>query len=284
MSDILAVDVGGTVTNVLDRSLNIGVKLIAFLAIFFIGWLISRALYRLADRLLDRVGFNRLAERSGLRRWTGSYRPSDLIAKIVYYALLLFTLQLAFSVFGANAISDMLNSIVAWLPKLFVACIIVVVAAAVANAVFDLIHNALGALSYGRMLARAAQIAILALGVIAALNQIGVATTITMPVLIAALATIAGIAIVGIGGGLVRPMTSRWERILNQAESEGTKVAEHMRSRGTRRESSAFGQPSYQSRTGGQAAQDVQQAADRAAQQARDSAQESAEHGHMPGA
>ena len=68
---------------------------------------------------------------------------------------------------------------------------------------------------------------ILGLGVIAALNQIGVATTVTTPVLIAVLATIAGILIVGVGGGLIRPMQSRWERWLTRAEQESQLIAEH---------------------------------------------------------
>lgn len=270
MSDILAVDIGDTWQSTLDKTVNIGVKVIIFAVILLVGWLISRALYRLADRLLDRVGFNRLADRSGLRRWTGDYRPSDLLAKIIYYGLLLLTLQLAFAVFGPNPISNLLNGIVAWLPRLLVAVVIVVVAAAIAGAVFDIIHNALGTLSYGRMLARVAQIAIIALGLIAALNQIGVATAVTMPVLITVLATIGGIAVVGIGGGLIKPMTARWERMLNRAEAESGKAAKHMRDNAGRREGGTFGQPSYQARTAGQtAAQDVQRASEQAGQQAR---------------
>ena len=42
---------------------------------------------------------------------------------------------------------------------------------------------------------------IVGLGVIAALNQIGVATTVTTPVLIAVLATGGGVIVVGVGGG-----------------------------------------------------------------------------------
>jgi hypothetical protein len=61
---------------------------------------------------------------------------------------------------------------------------------------------------------------VLALGVIAALNQIGVATTVTAPVLIAVLATVGGVIVVGVGGGMVRPMQQRWERWLNRAEEE----------------------------------------------------------------
>jgi hypothetical protein len=118
---------------------------------------------------------------------------------------------------------------VAWLPRAFVAVVIVVVAAAMAAAVKDIIANALSGLSYGRLLANIASVFILGLGVIAALNQIGVATTVTTPILIAVLATIAGILIVGVGGGLVRPMQHRWEAWLERASRETQAIAEQAR-------------------------------------------------------
>ena len=59
-----------------------------------------------------------------------------------------------------------------------------------------------------------------ALGVIAALNQVGIGTTVTLPVLIAVLATISGIMIVGVGGGLIGPMRNRWEGWLSNFEAE----------------------------------------------------------------
>ena len=270
MPDILAVDVDGTVQDTLDRSVGIGVKIVVFLVVLLIGWLIARWLGRLADKLLDRVGFNRLADRSGLRRWTGSYRPSQLAGKLIYYGLLLIALQLAFSVFGPNPISAMINAVVGWLPQLFVACVIVVIAAAIAKAVFDVIHNALAPLPYGRVLARGVQVLIVALGVIAALNQVGIATTVTMPVLITVLATIGGIAIVGIGGGLISPMRERWERVLHKAESDSGRVATHLRGQGQPRsgETGTFGQPPYESRTG-QAAHDLKATTQETTEEAR---------------
>jgi hypothetical protein len=41
-----------------------------------------------------------------------------------------------------------------------------------------------------------------------------------MPVLVAVLATVAGVIIIGVGGGLVRPMQSRWEGWLNRVQDE----------------------------------------------------------------
>ncbi|MCR3749299.1 mechanosensitive ion channel family protein [Lentzea californiensis] len=197
-------------------------KLAAFLLILLIGWFIAKAVAKLVDKVLERVGFDRLVERGGIRRMLANskYDASDLLAKLVFYALVLITLQIAFGVWGPNPVSELLTGIVSWLPKAAVAIIIVVVAGAVANAAKDFIGGALGGLSYGRVLANIASIFIWALGIIAALNQIGVATTVTTPVLIAVLATAGGILVVGVGGGLVKPMQQRWEGWLGRAEQE----------------------------------------------------------------
>lgn len=116
---------------------------------------------------------------------------------------------------------------VGFLPKLFIALVIVVVGSAIAGAVADLIRGAMGGLASGRVLANAAQVFVLALAVIAALNQMGIAITVTLPVLITALATIGGIAVVGVGGGLIAPMRQRWERWLSVAEQEAVRAREH---------------------------------------------------------
>jgi hypothetical protein len=206
-------------------------KAAAFVAILVVGWLVARVLRTVVDKILERIGFDRAVERGGIRAALARsrYDASDLVARLVYYAILLFTLQLAFGLWGPNPVSDLIKGVVAWLPKAFVAILIVVVAAAIASAVRDIVGNALSGLSYGRFLAAVAAWFIIGLGVIAALNQVGVATTVTTPILIAVLATIAGILVVGVGGGLVRPMQARWESWLDRAAEESQAIAEHAR-------------------------------------------------------
>ena len=213
-------------------------KALAFVAILVIGWLVAKAVRKLVDTVLERIGFDRVVERGGVKAALSrsNYDASDIVAKLAYYAVLLFALQLAFGIWGPNPISALITGVVAWLPRAFVAIVIVVVAAAIARGVKDLIVSALGGLSYGHLLANLASIFILGLGVIAALNQIGVATSVTTPVLIAVLATIAGVVIVGVGGGLVRPMQARWERWLQRAEGEAQVIAEHTRAYGETRQ------------------------------------------------
>lgn len=206
-------------------------KALAFIVILVVGWFLAKAVRKLVDRILERVGFDRVVERGGVKAALARsrYDASDLVAKLVFYAILLLTLQLAFGIWGPNPVSALIALVVAWLPRAFVAILIIVVAAAIARAVKDVIGSALGGLSYGRTLANVASVFILGLGVIAALNQIGVATTVTTPVLIAVLATIAGILVIGVGGGLVRPMQARWESWLDRAERESRVIAEQAR-------------------------------------------------------
>ncbi|KRE53797.1 hypothetical protein [Phycicoccus sp. Soil748] len=197
-------------------------KLVAFLAILIIGYFVAKLIGKAVDKVLERVGFDRAVERGGVKKALSQskYDASDIVGKLIYYALLLFVLQMAFGVFGPNPISQLLTGVIAFLPKAIVAVIIIVVTAAIAAAVKELLTNTLGGLSYGRTLANIAAFFIIGLGVIAALNQVGIATTVTLPVLVAVLATISGILIVGVGGGLIKPMQSRWEGYLNTAAQE----------------------------------------------------------------
>ncbi|HEY0454642.1 mechanosensitive ion channel family protein [Actinophytocola sp.] len=219
---LAAVDFGQGISNAWSSIATFVPKLVAFLVILLIGWLIAKTVAKAVDKLLERVGFDRVVERGGINRMLSrsKYDASDIIAKLLYYAILLITLQIAFGVWGPNPVSAVLTGIVAWLPRAVVAIVIIVVAGAVARAVRDLITNTLGGLSYASLLGTLASVFVWGLGIIAALNQIGVATTVTMPVLITVLATIGGIAIVGVGGGLIRPMQARWDRWLSRAEEE----------------------------------------------------------------
>lgn len=170
----------------------------------------------------------------------------------MYYGVLLIALQIAFGVFGPNPVSALLSAIVAWLPKAIVAIIIVVVAAAVGRVLADLVGSALGGVSWGSFAAKFVHIFVVALGVIAALGQIGVATLVTAPVLIAVLATIGGVLVVGVGGGMVRPMQQRWERWLSRAEQElptardQVQAYQHGREDATRAQQPAAEQPTSQ--------------------------------------
>ena len=163
--------------------------------------------------------------------WTGRpTTPPDILAKVVYYAIMLFVLSTAFGVFGSNPISDYLRAVIAYLPLVFVAIVIVVIAAAIAAGARNLIENSLGGLSYARVLANLASGFILAIGVIAALDQLHIAAAVVNAILYAVLAALVGIAIVAVGGGGIRTMAQRWEAVAARYDEEKPKIAGAVRS------------------------------------------------------
>lgn len=197
-------------------------KLLGFLLILLVGWLIAKGLSKAIKFVLGRLGFNRLIERAGLGElMAGSQLDvGDIIAKIVYYFVLLIALQYAFTAFGPNPVEELLTTIITFLPRIIVGILLVVVAAAIARVLRDLVVSVLAGRQFGGLLGNITFGFVLALGGIAALNQVGIATTVTMPVLITALATIGGVLVVGVGGGLIRPMQQRWEGWLSSAERQ----------------------------------------------------------------
>jgi hypothetical protein len=201
-------------------------KLVGFLVILIIGYFVAKVIAKAVDGILERVGFDRLVERGGVGRALerSKYDASDILGKIVFYVLFLFVLQLAFGVFGPNPISDLIKGAVAYLPNVFVAIVIIVIGAAIAAAVKEIVEAALGGLSYGRALSLAAGTAILVLAVFAALDQLQIAPAIVRGLFYALLAIVVGSAVVAIGGGGIETMRRYWERAALRAESEADNV------------------------------------------------------------
>jgi hypothetical protein len=211
-------------------------NLLAFLAILIIGFIVAKLIAKALNGILERVGFDRAVERGGVRKALAKtdYDASDIVAKLIFYTLFLFVLQMAFGIFGPNPISDLLTGVIAYLPQVVAAILIVVIASAIAKAAKDMLSAFLGGLSYGNTLANVAAGAIVAVGVFAALDTLGIAPRIVNGLFYAILAVIAGSAIIAIGGGGIQPMRARWERALERMDEESDKMrAEIDRKRAT---------------------------------------------------
>ena len=211
-------------------------KLGGFLVILFIGYIVAKVVAKIVSAVLERVGFDRAVERGGIKQAlaNSNYDASSLVGKVVFYTVFLLALQMAFGVFGTNPISDLLTSVVAYLPKVFVAILIIVVAAAIAAAVKEIVEASLGGLSYGRGLALAASATIVTIGLFAALSQLEIATPIVNGLFYAALAIIVGSAVISIGGGGISPMRTQWEKALSKIEQEGPQMRREAQGSGQR--------------------------------------------------
>jgi hypothetical protein len=130
---------------------------------------------------------------------------------------------------GNNAVSRMLAGVMAFIPKLAVAIVIVLIAAAIAGWVKDIVSSALGGLPYGELLGAVASGAILVTGIFMALSQLLIAPAIVTGLYYAVLAAIVGVTVVAVGGGGIAPMRARWERALTRVDAEGPRIKEQAR-------------------------------------------------------
>jgi len=225
---MLAIDVQRGLTDAWTRVATFVPKLIGFLLILLIGYFIAKLLSKLVDSLLQRIGFDRWVERGSLKTALDASHTgaSDILGVVVFWAVFLIALQLAFGVFGANPVSDLLHGIIAFLPNIFVAVLILVIVAALARVVSDLLSATLGAVSGGTWIARGAGFAILMIGVFAALNQLKIAPAIVNGLYFAILAIIVGSAVVAIGGGGIETMRRYWEQTSTSLEAKGRELQE----------------------------------------------------------
>jgi len=201
-------------------------KFAGFLIILLIGYVVAKLLSRLVEQLLERVGFDRWVERGSLKSALERSRldASDILGVVTFWSVFLIALQLAFGVFGQNPVSDLLHGLIVYLPNVFVAVVILVIAAALAKVVTDLLSAMLGAATGGAWIARAAGFAVLLVGIFAALDQLKIAPAIVNGLYYAILAIIVGSAIVAVGGGGIQTMRGYWERTSQSLESKTREI------------------------------------------------------------
>lgn len=226
---MLAIDIQGGLSEAWQRIAVFVPKLLGFLAILIIGYFVAKLIAKVVDSLLERVGFDRWVQRGALATALekSKFDASDIMATIVFWTIFLLVLQLAFGVFGQNPVSELLAGLIAYLPKVFAAVLILVITAALAKVASDLLGATLGGVSGGQWIARGAGAAILVVGIFAALNQLEIAPEIVNGLFYAILAIIVGSAIVAIGGGGIQTMRSYWERASAQMEDKGREIKDN---------------------------------------------------------
>jgi hypothetical protein len=194
----------------LQRGLNelIGFlpRLIGFLVILLIGWLIARAVRALLVKALHGLGIDRALTNGSagphVARVMPHTRPSELIGTVVFWFLFLGALAIAVSQLGIAALNNVLQSIVAYLPNVIVAILIFVLAGAIAAAVGGLVSRTLANTATGKIAATAAPVLIMGIAVFMILNQLRIASAIVDITYAALLGSVAlGLALAfGLGG------------------------------------------------------------------------------------
>jgi hypothetical protein len=183
-------------------------RVIGFVVVLIVGWLVSSLLARGVTALLRAIKFNDLARRSGFADFVHNMGvrqdSSSVIASIVKWFVRLITLVVAFDLLGLPAVSNVLQQLLLWLPNLVVALVVLVIGGLAAKGLAQLVRGATAEGGFGNpdVLANVARVAVWAFAIIVAVNQLEIATNLINTLLVGvvgALALAAGLAF-GLGG------------------------------------------------------------------------------------
>ena len=172
-------------------------NLVATLVILVVGWLLSRIVQALTHRLLHQVGLDRASERlrvdETLRDAGIAARPSQIVARLVFWVLMLTFILSGVETLGLTAVTATIDRLIGFLPNVIAAALILVLGLLLARLVRNLVSSGAAAAD----LAEAPRLGALAQGVVAlvvgviALEQLGVETQVVVTMIIAALGALA---------------------------------------------------------------------------------------------
>jgi small-conductance mechanosensitive channel len=213
-------------------------KIIGFIIILAIGWLVASLVAKGAAALLRSIRFEDMSQRSGFAgfvRNTGVHTDSSgFVADIAKWFIRLITLVVAFDALGLPAVSDVLRQLLLWLPNLAVAIVVLIIGGLAANALAGLVRGATAEADLGNpnLLANIARVAVWAFAIVVAVNQIGIARELVNTLFMATVGAVAlalGLAF-GIGGrDTAAEMVREWYARSRRAAPKLEEAAEQMR-------------------------------------------------------
>ena len=142
----------------LTNLLGILPALFAAAVILVIGLFVARILQRISASALHAFGVDALSDRVGLSRYLGKPGLSGLIGYIVYILVIIPVIIAALNATGltylAAPLSDMLNKVLAAIPNIFVAVVVLGVAYFIARVIADLVATLLSNAGFDNLVAR----------------------------------------------------------------------------------------------------------------------------------
>jgi hypothetical protein len=202
---MLAVDYAGPIEDAFSKLFSFIPNLIVLILILVVGYFIARFIRRAVVTLLRKIRFDDYIDKAGIGgplERAGFSDSGRFLAMIIYYLIMLVVLQVALSAFGDNPVTEVVNELIAFIPKAIVAMIIVVVTGLVANAVRNIVSPMVAQQSFGNLIINIAVGAIWLIGGFAALDHLEFAEDIVDNLFNAILASVSLILIIqfGIGG------------------------------------------------------------------------------------
>jgi small-conductance mechanosensitive channel len=185
----------------LSTFLNYLPQLIGAIIILIVGYIIARVLMSVVARLLQGIGFDRWMERAGIKqvfdRAETRETPATVIAKLIFWFVFIIAIVMATDALGIPQVSEVFAQLIAYIPNIIAAILILILAALLANFLSGVVRGATG----NELLGSIARYAIIVYAVFAALTQLGIAVQLTANTFLIVLGGVALAAAIAFGLG-----------------------------------------------------------------------------------
>jgi len=194
--------------NLWERFVNFLPSLLGAVLVFVAGWIVAVALGKAVEHVVKILKVDDVVEKAGTKARLHKAGVDLNIAKffggLVKWFLVLVFLMAATDILHLTQVTSFLNSIILYLPNVVVAAVILAVAFLVGNLVFAIVRGStkVAGIVSATLLATVAKWAIVIFGFLAALIQLGVASSLinTLFIGLVAMLALAGGLAFGLGG------------------------------------------------------------------------------------
>lgn len=161
----------------------------------------AKILQAVVGRVLKAVGFDGWMERSGIKQFFDraqtNQTPATILGKLVFWFVFIIAITMATDALGIRQVSEVFAQLIAYIPNIIAAVLILVLAGLLAQFVAGLVRGATGI----DILGTVAQAVIIVYAVFAALTQLGIAVQLTAPTFLILLGAVALAAAIAFGWG-----------------------------------------------------------------------------------
>src|SRR5829696_9181669 len=194
-------DVLQSLQNTLDRFLEYIPQLIGAIVILVIGYIVARVLKAVVARVLQAIGFDNWMERGGIKQFFDRAQtretPATVLGTLVFWLVFIIAITMAADALGIRQVSEVLGQLIAYIPSIIAAILILVLAALLANFLASIVRGATGS----DLLANVARYAIIVYAAFAAITELGIAVQLTAPTFLIILGAVALAAAIAFGFG-----------------------------------------------------------------------------------
>src|SRR5215212_477123 len=206
--------------NALSTFLSYIPQLIGALIILIVGYIVAKLLQAVVGRVLQAIGFDSWMERGGIKQFFDraetNQTPHSILGQLVFWFVFIIAITMAADALGISQVSAVLAQLIAYIPNIIAAILILILAALLANFLAGIVQGATGS----RLLGSIARYAIIVYAVFAALTQLGIAVQLTAPTFLIVLGAVALAAALAFGFGAQGVARDIVEKAYNRSSDE----------------------------------------------------------------